>query len=320
MTKIHVIIPEQSVKQSHDRLRRFSPNCSGKWKNIKLCDNFNDADLYVAFWCGDPILRKKCPPHSVINVIHEPSWHIPKTSELGEETITNQWVVDTHNPLMWWVEKTYSELANHPFPKKTKLVSTMTSSKYLPRKRQYRLQLLKAFDRVFPGVLHSFGKQRATGWVIPAGYRFRINFIKKFTSAYPNVLDVYGRNLGNFNLSVFNGYLGALKSKWDGLAPYRYAFAFENTSEKNYFSETLVDCILAGCMPLYWGCSNLKEFLPENSFVELDITKKNAVSKAINIIDSDYRERNLDALEKAKDLILNKYQFWPTIHEIIRKL
>jgi len=328
MTKIYVITPWDSEKGYHDRyhnrLKKLTPNCSGKWEDLEICDNFNDADFYIALWCGDPVLRKKCPPRSVINIMDEPSWHIPKASELGEETIASRWVTENHNPVVWSVGKTYSELAKSHFPDKSKTVSSITSGKYLSKVRQYTLYFLKGFDRTFPGVLGLFGKQNASGWVIPVGYRYRIDFIKRFTSTYPGVLDFYGRNVGaryrRFDLSTIDGYLGPVKVKWEGLAPYRYFFAFENVSEKNYFGEKLIDSILAGCMPIYWGCTNPREFFPENSFVELDITKGDAVDKAMDIIRSGYREQNLDALKRAKDLILNKYQFWPTIHRIIKEL
>lgn len=324
MPKIFVITPwGSSGEKYHKRLAPQSPNCSGAWKNIAACDNFDDADYYIAFWCSDPVLRKKCRPKSVINVMNEASSIIPNPKQLGPETIISRWVTESPNPLTWWVEKTYSEL-NEPFPEKTTLLSSVTTGRYLSYPRQFALKILHELTYRYPNPPHFLRKaglkspQRAYG--VPIGHRYRINFLKRFSRTFPGVLDLYGKNVGAFDLSSFKDYKGAPASKWAALASYRYSFAFENVSEPNYFTEKLIDCILAGCMPIYWGCSNLGDFFPKNSYVQIDITKPDSVFEAMDIINSDFREKNLDALKKAKDLVLNKYQFWPAIHGIVKKL
>jgi hypothetical protein len=271
----------------HNWYRRFTPNCSGRWKNLELCDDFDKAELYVAMRSPRRVnpLIKKCPPRSVINFQREPKAHLPPPSQIGPETIASRWVTESHNPGIWWSRKTYSELADNPFPEKTRLASYVTTGRYGG-----------------------------------AGQRNRIDFTRSFTELYPNILDVYGNNVGGFDLTQIAGYRGFLEDKWNGLAPYRYSFAFENTYERNYFSEKLNDVILAGCVPIYWGCTNIDDFFPKGSIVKLDITKFDAVDRAMKIIKSDYRERHLAELERAKDLILNRYQFWPTVHRVINEL
>jgi hypothetical protein len=319
MTKIFVITPWLSGAEYHKRLAVQTPDCSSKWGDIESCDNFDQADYYIAFWCGDPLLRKKCRPKSVINVMNESSYYIPKSGDIGTETIISRWVTENHNPLTWWIEKTYSELSE-PFPEKSAQVSCVTTGRYLTHHREYALKLLRVLNSRSSRFTNLFGQKFAAQQNIPQVHRHRIHFLKRFTQTFPKVLDLYGNNIGGFDLSTIDGYKGALKQKWSGLAPYRYSFAFENVSEKNYLTEKLIDCILAGCMPIYWGCTNLHDFLPKNSFVQLDITKPDSVVKAMNFINSDFREQNIKALQEAKDLILNKYQFWPTVQKIIHGL
>lgn len=313
----------ETGKPLHESFKKLTPNNSGKWGSIETCDNFEEADYYIALWCGDPTLRKKCRPRSVINLMMESSGHIPHKNELGEETIFSRWVTDNHNPVEWWINKTYSELINSPFPEKAKLVSSITTNRYVSKFRVFIIPFLKSlyqkYPRIWTNILTS-NKHRMLH-VCVEGHYYRIKFLKQFTKKYPGILDLYGKNvLKTWDLSSINDYKGPIEDKWDGLASYRYSFAFENTSEDNFFTEKFTDCILAGCMPIYWGCKNLRDFFPENSFVEIDITKRNAVEEAMKIIKSDYREQNLDALKKARNLILNKYQFWPTIEKIITRL
>lgn len=42
---------------------------------------------------------------------------------------------------------------------------------------------------------------------------------------------------------------------------YRYAVVVEACQEANFFSEHLLDAIAFGCVPLYWGCPNIADYL-----------------------------------------------------------
>ena len=73
-------------------------------------------------------------------------------------------------------------------------------------------------------------------------------------------------------------------------------------------------------MPICYGCFNMDAFFPKGSYYYLDITKRGAVEEAYEIIKSDYREKNLSALKKAKDLWLNKYNLGAVVHKIVNEL
>lgn len=287
MLKIYVITPWKKEVE-YNFWRKQSPNRSGRWKNLVLTDRFDEADVYVAFWLdGAAEEFRKCPPHSVLNFMREPSTRRPGEAYLSqpwvrERTLHSRWVTEGPNPQVWWMERSYSELNSQPFPDKTELVSCVMTDRGHPR-----VTFIEEFMKAYPGVLHLYGRNWEEGGPCPAWRRFQ-------------------------------EYGGPIIDKWNGLAPYRYAFALENVSDRNEWDTSLNDPILAGCMPLYWGCSNLSDYLPEDSYVWLDITKPTeSVHKAMAIIRSDYRERHIEALYKAKDLILNKYQVWPTVHHVL---
>lgn len=42
---------------------------------------------------------------------------------------------------------------------------------------------------------------------------------------------------------------------------YRYAIVVDTSNERNWFSEHLLDAVSFGCVPIYWGCPNIAEFL-----------------------------------------------------------
>ena len=70
-------------------------------------------------------------------------------------------------------------------------------------------------------------------------------------------IDLYGR-----------GQKGkTIEYKEEGLTEYRYSIVVENSNEKNYFTEKILDCFLTGTIPIYWGCPNLDSFFNINGVV-----------------------------------------------------
>lgn len=63
-----------------------------------------------------------------------------------------------------------------------------------------------------------------------------------------------------------HGY-APFEDKADGLAPYRYSVVIENAREVNYFTEKLIDAVLCDCVPIYWGCPNLGEFMDPDGLI-----------------------------------------------------
>lgn len=51
-----------------------------------------------------------------------------------------------------------------------------------------------------------------------------------------------------------------LANKRDGLLPYRFSVVIENSREYGYFTEKLVDALLCGTVPIYWGAPDVGKF------------------------------------------------------------
>ena len=128
------------------------------------------------------------------------------------------------------------------------------------------------------------------------GHYDRINFVEKLKKHYGDKLDVFGRGFNSF------------KDKWDALAPYKYHIALENSSAKYYWTEKLSDCYLTGTYPVYYGCTNLNEYFPDNACKTIDIHQ---FDKAVEIIDKTIAdnefEKNVELLNECKRLVIDDY-------------
>lgn len=128
------------------------------------------------------------------------------------------------------------------------------------------------------------------------GHRKRFDFINELQMEMPTI-DFFGKG------RTF------IPDKMDGLLPYKYSIAIENTAAPYYFTEKITDCFLAYTVPFYYGCKNLLDYFPEKSFVFIDIDKPElAVKKIRDVLENDDWSARMDAIKEARYLVLNKYQ------------
>ena len=63
-------------------------------------------------------------------------------------------------------------------------------------------------------------------------------------------------------------YKGAIESKLDHLKHYKFCFSYENIKNiPGYVTEKMFDCFEAGVVPIYWGASNIEEYVPKNCYI-----------------------------------------------------
>lgn len=140
----------------------------------------------------------------------------------------------------------------------------------------------------------SFITSRKTSYV---GQKQRVKFLERLKERIEFDLFGYG--------------FSPIKDKWNGLAPYRYSLVVENFSGLDYWSEKLADCFLSWTMPIYYGCTNITDYFPKEALIQIDINDPNVVDYIQKVIKSDLWKKHRKAIEYARKLILDKYQFFP---------
>jgi hypothetical protein len=76
--------------------------------------------------------------------------------------------------------------------------------------------------------------------------------------------DLYGRFWENYK-----NWKGKAKSKAQTLPNYKFCICYENMKNaKGYITEKIFDCFMAGCLPVYWGASNITDYIPKDCFID----------------------------------------------------
>lgn len=262
-------------------LNLFKRMCkqNNSWNKITLTDK-NDADYYC-----------------IINHPKPDDFYVPeKTILLRMEELSNlktffpsDWInieprkffyfMNQRNSIEWHLSKNYTELLTTNF-NKTKLISSVTSS-------EFRLD----------------------------GHKKRINFLK-FIDNSGFKFDLYGRT-NDFKMKNYISSLPAYK-KDEGILPYKYTIACENTSVENYFTEKLIDAILGECLCFYWGCSNIEKYIDSRAYIKIDIDNPVlALKTIIDSINNNEWEKRINIIRQEKLKILNELQVLPTLEKII---
>jgi hypothetical protein len=117
---------------------------------------------------------------------------------------------------------------------------------------------------------------------------FRNAFFKKLNRL--KKVDSAGRHFNNFG--------SAIDDKLNFLKNYRFNLAFENSESPGYVTEKLIEPLLMGCIPIYWGAPDVaKDFNPA---CMINVSDFSDFSEAIDYIlqadrDESIRLRHLGA-------------------------
>ena len=114
--------------------------------------------------------------------------------------------------------------------------------------------------------------------------QFRIKFIKELNK-YKSV-DMGGRFMNNIGEPV--------KNKTTFLSLYKFSIAMENSEGQGYVSEKILDSLIAGTIPIYYGGYMIDEFINPKAYIlirnEKDIPQKIEYIKKIDNDDNLYKK------------------------------
>lgn len=275
-------------KELLNRYKLMTLDNIGIWNNLKGVSNIDEADV-VIFLEGIPKHFNLNINKKIICFPREPL--IKKNWEtipfLSHYTYDNLICVVT-NPQ--FINKDYTFLKNLPYKESTKSFSAIISNKKSGLEYELRIKTLISLSKKYPYICDIYG----AGWNNELGI------------SYKGKLGCYHNNKNKNALT-----------KYDGLIDYRYSLCIENCSIKNYFTEKITDSILCWTIPIYYGCTNIQDYFPKDSYYWVDITKPNCLDEIIEIVNKPITEKNIAALKEARDLILNKYNIWSFIEKMI---
>lgn len=97
-------------------------------------------------------------------------------------------------------------------------------------------------------------------------YSARVSVIEFFQDKPEGEFEFYGYG---WEKDHYRHYQGSVENKLDALKNYRFSVCYENMCDvKGYITEKIFDCFAAGTIPIYWGASNITDYIPKECFID----------------------------------------------------
>jgi hypothetical protein len=266
-------------------LLRQTPGRKGIWDGIEFTiDQVEECD-YLIVLNNRKASRTKahCPKENVWAIMQEPY-----------VKYLYDWIVEGHEH--------FSRVFTHHIPS--------NSPKYISSQPAIPWHINRTFDQLIEEKIPE--KSKNISWVT-SKLTFLPGHQKKMA-----FLD-YLKRKSRFDMDVFGRGIRYVADKWDALAPYKYSIAVENSTGPDYWTEKVSDCFLTWTVPIYYGCTNLEDYFPKESFIRIDIDRpESSLDKIQEIIKNNDWEKRIPALNESRNLVLYKYQIFPYLSELIR--
>ena len=277
--------PWSSSSQVLEDYRYQTPGNSGVWENIVATTNLEESEyIVIQDETSDKSLYDKFPPNKRLYFNREAlSVCILNNHPIENYNRFSFWDGTGYLPTRWWYGSNWSSGGiNLDYDKLVDLE--------MPEKTKNLSCIL-------------------SNKTMNEGHNLRKKFTEQFLNSYH--FDLFGSvSFANSNLPDNN--------KFNTLKNYKYCLGFDNQDFiKDFFGTPFTDSILSWTVPIFWCGTDLKRYFPEKSFIQIDIRKENEIERLIELLKNDDYESRIPALTEARNLILNKYNFWPTIKKVI---
>ena len=265
----------QQAKESYEKVCRIHLNDKyGVNKEIYIVDeNDNNYTHAIILNTAMPILN--IPKKNVIGLALEPIFFLGLSNQFINYVKNNisKYFIGTRLPDMpiEFIEK-FSYMPHsypsNPITKKIRIMSIIVSQKKFSPGHKYRHILV---DRI----------------------------IKENLPIY-----IYGRGTNeykySYNMGIFNDI--------EPYENYMYSICIENFRTPQYFSEKIINSVMCNCMPIYYGCENMKDYLDNDLFHEINgivDNDINIIKKILNDPMKYYKNPYSNEFEEKMNLIKN---------------
>ena len=119
-------------------------------------------------------------------------------------------------------------------------------------------------------------------------------------------------------IDVFGADNKPMDDKAESLDDYKYHIAIENYYGEHHWTEKLADTFLGQALPFYYGCPNLDEYFPHESYIPIDIFKpEESLATILNAIKNKEYEKRLESIIEAKKRVIEKYNLFIVIADLV---
>jgi len=274
---------------------RQTPGSRGVWQGCQFYadQDIKECDYWVVYEGIHETQKTLCPSENTILITAEPSTtHYPQkfmkqfnTVVTFHRKLKHPNIIYSQPGLPWHVGRKVRNDKNISFSKNYEELKEIKDFK-----KNKLISVVVSNKTFYPGHIK------------------RLKFVKKLAEQNLFEVDIFGRGIRD------------IEDKWDAIAGYKYHIALENSTQPDYFTEKLTDAFLGSAYPFYYGCPNILDYFPKDALTPIDVDD---FEKTIEIIhktmNDDRYEKSIEKIQIARDLVLDKYNVFALITDIIKR-
>lgn len=215
-------------------------------------------------------VQKKIPKEKMNLIITEcpiikpESWTTKNHQYYGKIFTWDDALVDNKKYFHYrWLQNIEIDKLNQLSFKNKKLATLINAQKtnYMSNELySLRIKAIRYFEKNHPTDFDLYG----IGWGKPLDLKFIYSALKN----NPIKILVFLKDYID-SLKGFSSYKGMTINKIDALVQYKFCLCFENMKNiDGYITEKIFDCFKANCVPIYYGASNISNYIPKNTFID----------------------------------------------------
>lgn len=231
----------------------------------------NTADLNIGrevvfeFYVEGQILRGKPVPKYLVATenpyINSFNSNVEYCSQFRKVFSWNPIVANQPNGVLVMVPNEIIVRSTPVFEQRPLLVALVNANKRFPKQLdgdlyEERIRLIRWYENYQPKSFGLFGR----GWDKPSpAFGFSERMIRRLNRLKTQF----------YGYKPFPSYRGAIESKSQAYSKAKFGICYENTKDlPNYITEKIFDCMMEGCIPVYWGANNVCDFIPKGCFID----------------------------------------------------
>jgi hypothetical protein len=150
-----------------------------------------------------------------------------------------------------------------------------------------RINVIRWYERNTPKHFSLYG----LGWSKPEP---AFTFSEKITRRLKRIASQI------FGYKPFPSYVGEIEDKGSVYQKAKFAYCYENVANlPDYISEKIFDCLLNGCVPVYWGSHTIEEHIPSTCYIDRRNFKSTSeLHQFLLTIDTDQYQQYQDNIQK----------------------
>ena len=121
---------------------------------------------------------------------------------------------------------------------------------------------------------------------------------------------IFNKNIKDHNKSGF--------FKKDLIKNYKFSFCPENSIYPGYVTEKIIDCLVAGVIPLYQGAPDVTDFIPKDCFI--DISEEMDLTKLENRLDQISEVEGIKMIQAGQDFLRSSQAYPFSYQGFARKI